>query len=76
MPDNPPRERSEAQGNKRQPPTSEHQVLKDLREDFQSAREWASAATAVFDAVTGEILACYLNQAERSEFTTPRVTCH
>ena len=47
---------SDARDSKRKPPTSEHQVLNVLREDLQSAKERASAATAAFDAVTSETL--------------------
>lgn len=63
---------SDARGSKRKPPTSEHQLLNVLREDLQSAKERARAATAAFDAVARS-LARYLNRVEHSEFTTPRV---
>ena len=46
---------TDARRSKRKPPTSEHQVLNALREDLQSAKERARAATAAFDAVTSEI---------------------
>ena len=40
---------SDARASKRKPPTSEHQLLNVLREDLQSAKERARAATAAFD---------------------------
>ena|SRR6266478_3011908 len=46
---------SEARDSKRKPPTSEHQVLNVLNQDFQAASERSKAATAAFDAVTTDI---------------------
>ena len=46
---------SEARGNKRKPPTSEHRVLNILQQDLQAATERSKAATAAFDAVTNDV---------------------
>src|SRR5260370_26577420 len=46
---------SGAQGSERKPPTSEHQVLNVLNQNFQAATERSKAATAAFDAITSDI---------------------
>ena len=46
---------SEARGDKRKPPTSEHRIFSILQQDLSAATERFKAATAAFDAVTREI---------------------
>jgi hypothetical protein len=46
---------SEALGNKRKPPTSEHRVLNILQQDLQAATERSKAATGALDAVANDV---------------------